>query len=285
MRRIATIGMLATFVLAGCGSGTGDGPGGGDGPTSDDDQVTSSDGAAAGGELAGRAFVATEITDRGAAHELVEGTEVALDFRESEVTARAGCNTILGSYEIDGSTLAYTGGGTTEMGCDPELHAQDEWLQEFLESQPEIADEGDTVVLSSGKTVMTLVDRSVAHPPLPLEETTWTVDSIYSAESVSSTPSGATATLVFDGEGTVAVEPGCNTGSGSYELDGDTLVVRDIVSTMMACEGAEGDLEDSVLAVLNAGELSVTIEGDSLTLMAGDDGLGLRGEEQAGGEG
>lgn len=104
--------------------------------------------------------MATEITAGGTAYDLVEGTEVTLEFEESNVTATAGCNTILGTFQVDGSTLSYAGSGTTEMGCDPALHAQDTRLLEFLESQPEVAvgADDDTVVLTSGETEMTLVD-------------------------------------------------------------------------------------------------------------------------------
>lgn len=280
-RRTAALGIFAALLLAACGSTASDEPGGGadDGPTGGDDgEVTSS----GGPELAGRTLVATGITEGGAAYELVDGTEVSLDFRDSEVTARAGCNTIIGSFQMEGETLAYTGGAMTEMGCEPELHDQDQWLLDFLESQPTVAVEGDgTVLLTSDSTEMALVDRAVAHPPLPLEGTVWTVESIISADVISSTPAEATATLTFDGEGSLGVEPGCNTGGGDYELDGDTITLGPIATTLMACEGAKGELENAVLDVLNKGELTVSIEGDTLTLMAGEDGLELRGEESA----
>lgn len=115
---------------------------------------------------------------------------------------------------------------------------------------------------------------------LPLEGTTWTVEAIDAADGRRPAPSGATATLVFDGDGTVQVRPGCNTGTGTYRVTGDTLVVSDLVTTLMACDGARGELEDAVLAVLRADALRWTVEGDRLTLSAGDDGLRLVGAAQ-----
>ncbi|GAA1158451.1 META domain-containing protein [Ornithinicoccus hortensis] len=273
MKRTAALGVLSILLLAGCGTAGGD-PGGGG--TSDDEGATGDAGAV---DLAGRSLVATGITEGGAAYELVDGTEVSLDFGDGEVTARAGCNTMTGTFQVEGQTLAYTAGATTEMGCEQELQEQDEWLTDFLQSQPEVTVDGDQVVLTSGDTEMTLMDRAVAHPPLPVEGTTWTVESIISGDAVSSAPSGATATLTLDGEGNIAVSPGCNTGGGDYELSGDTLSLGPIRSTMMACEGAKMDLENAVLTVLDAGDLTVVVEGDVLTLTAGDQGLQLRGEE------
>jgi heat shock protein HslJ len=140
-----------------------------------------------------------------------------------------------------------------------------------------VALDGDEFTLTSGGVVMTLLDREVADPDLPLVGTTWTVTSIFTGDAVSTIPDGATATFEFGDDGTVAVNTGCNTGSGRYELSGSTLRFIDVAVTEMACEGAGGQLEAVVLPLLGADEITVTIEAGSLTLMAGDAGLGLTG--------
>jgi hypothetical protein len=45
----------------------------------------------------------------------------------------------------------------------------------------------------------------------------------------------------------------------------------------MACAGAAGELEAFVLPILGAEALGYAIEAGSLTLMAGNEGIGLRG--------
>jgi heat shock protein HslJ len=124
---------------------------------------------------------------------------------------------------------------------------------------------------------MTLLDREVADPDLPLTGTTWTVISIISGDAVSTVPDGATATFEFADDGTVSVNTGCNTGSGRYELDGTTLRFVDVAVTEMACGGPGGQLESFVLSILGADGLEITIEAGSLTMMTGTDGLGLTG--------
>lgn len=138
--------------------------------------------------------------------------------------------------------------------------------------------QGDELTLTAGSTVLTLLDREVADPDRSLVGTSWRVDSLISGDAVSSVPAGAEATLTFAEDGTVSVSPGCNRGSGSYERGEGTVSVGPLAATRMACQGPRGELESAVLEVLGAGELTVRIEAASLTLQAGDVGLGLRAD-------
>ena len=140
--------------------------------------------------LGGRDFLSTSVTADGEPFALVDGTRVRLSFADGRLTASAGCNTIGYTYQLDGDTLVVEGGAMTEMGCDPALHDQDEWLSEFLASRPTVAANGNDLVLTSDGTVMDLLDAEVAEPDLALAGTLWTVDSIISADAVSSIPAG-----------------------------------------------------------------------------------------------
>jgi heat shock protein HslJ len=230
-----------------------------------------------GAPLEGTEWLSISVTQDGADRPLVDGTRIRLSFADGQLGASAGCNTIGGGYRIEDGRLVFEGGGMTEMGCDDERHAQDDWLSAFLGSQPSISQEGDMLTLTSGGTVIGLQDREVAEPDLPLTGTTWTVESIISGDAVSTVPGNAVATLAFTDDGRVDVDTGCNIGSGSYEVTDGTLRVRDVMTTLIGCDGAAGQLEAAVTAVLNAGELDYAIDAGSLTLMAGDQGLGLRG--------
>ena len=166
----------------------------------------------------------------------------------------------------------------TEMGCDEARHAQDDWLIEFLGSRPTITQSGSELQLSTDGTVITLQDAEVADPDLPLTGTTWTVDSIVTGEAVSSVPDGAEATFTFTDDGRVEVNTGCNQGSGRFEVTNGTLRFVDVAVTEMACQGPGGQLEAAVLPLLGADGLSWAIDARMLTLMAGNQGLTLRGD-------
>lgn len=230
-----------------------------------------------GPTLDGTEWLSVAVTEDGVDRPLADGTQIRLSFTDGQLGASAGCNTMGGGYRIEGGRLVFEGGGMTEMGCDDERHAQDDWLLGFLGSRPSVAQDGDKLTLTSGATVITLQDREVAQPDLPLTGTTWTVDSIISGDAVSSVPGGAVATLVFTDVGQLEVDTGCNTGGGTYEVADGTLRIREVVTTLIGCGDTAGQLEAAVMAVINAEELDFAIDAGTLTLMAGDHGLGLRG--------
>lgn len=165
----------------------------------------------------------------------------------------------------------------TEMGCDPERHAQDDWLVEFLTSRPLIRLVANDLTLERATTVVRLLDSEVAEPDVNLVGPTWTVESIITGDAVSSAPNGATATFVFRADGTVEMSPGCNRGGGTWKLQGSGIEFANIWLTKMACEGPGGALESAVLEVLSAGALTATIDADLLTLQSAGGGLQLRG--------
>lgn len=227
--------------------------------------------------LDGTEWISTAVTEAGADRPLVDGTQVRLSFTDGQLGASAGCNTMGGAYRVEDGRLIVEGGGMTEMGCDEERHAQDEWLFGFLGSQPMLVQEGDKLTLTSGETVIALQDSEVAEPDLPLTGTTWTVDAIITGDAVSSVPNGATATLVFTDDGRLEVDNGCNSGGGTYKVTDGQLRVSELMTTLRACDAPAAQLESAVMGVLNAAEIDYAIDAGSLTLMAGDQGLGLRG--------
>jgi heat shock protein HslJ len=227
--------------------------------------------------LDGTEWLSTGVTEDGADLPLAEGTRIRLRFADGQLGASAGCNTMGGDYRIDGDTLVFEGGAMTEMGCDEQRHAQDDWLFGFLGSAPTVAQAEDKLTLTSGTTVIALQDREVAEPDFPLTGTTWTVDSIITGDAVASVPEAAFATLVFTDDGSLEVDTGCNTGGGHYEVTDGTIRISELVTTLIGCRAAPAEVEAAVLALLDAEEIAWTIDAGSLTLMAGDDGLILRG--------
>ena len=227
--------------------------------------------------LDGTEWLSTAVTEGGADRPLVDGTQIRLSFTDGQLGASAGCNTMGGPYQVQDGRLIVEGGAMTEMGCDDERHAQDDWLFGFIGSQPLLAQEGDKLTLTAGETVIALRDSEIAEPDLPLTGTTWTVDSIITGDVVSSVPNGATATLLFTDDGRLEVDNGCNIGGGTYEVTDGTLRVGELMTTLRACDAPAAQLESAVMGVLHAEEIEYAVDAGSLTLIAGDQGLGLRG--------
>jgi heat shock protein HslJ len=236
--------------------------------------------AAAGATIDGRTFLSTAVTQAGADRPLVPGTRIRLFFgADKNLSTSAGCNTIGGTYRIEGSSLVFEGGGMTEMGCDDPRHAQDDWLSAFLGSRPTITLAGNDLTLAAGDVVVRLLDREIAEPDLALVGPTWTLVSILSGETVSSIPGGVVATLKFGADGTVDVATGCNVGSGKATVEGDIIRISNLLLTKRACDATTAQVEGAVLAVIGAEGAAVSFEIDaaSLSLSAGAGGLQLSG--------
>ena len=231
-----------------------------------------------GATLEGRTFLSTSVTKDGVERPLVATTRIRLTLADGRLGASAGCNIYGADYSISDGRLVARGGSMTEMGCDEERSAQDEWLFGFLGSNPTITFDSDGLVLTHDGTVITLLDREIADPDLALVGTTWTVVSIIDGDTVSSFPADVVATLQFHADGTVAVNTGCNSGGGTYTLGGATIRFVGVALTERFCEGPARQMEAAVTPILQAASVSHQIEARNLTLMAGSQGLGLAGE-------
>jgi heat shock protein HslJ len=232
-------------------------------------------GTAAVQPLDGRTFLSTSVKQGGADRPLVANTRITLSFTDGRIGLSAGCNIIGGTYRLDGATLLVDAAGMTEMGCDDARHNQDDWIATFFSSRPTLQLTGNELVLERDGLVITLLDRTVADPDLPLVGTTWTVNSIVSGSTVSSVPDGVVASLQLTADGAVRVQTGCNTGTGRYQVDGATIRFSQIALTRRACIGAAGEMEKAVMAVVGAQQVAYRVEAQGLTLTAGERGLGL----------
>ncbi len=99
---------------------------------------------------------------------------------------------------------------------------------------------------------------------------TWTfVDATTREGGVFQPKSAGVFTLRFEENGVVAVGTDCNNASGVYSVSGDALVMKDMATTLMYCEGSE---ESSFLSLLSFVE-RYSLEGGTLRLML-NGGLG-----------
>jgi heat shock protein HslJ len=69
-------------------------------------------------------------------------------------------------------------------------------------------------------------------------------------------------------DGQMSGNVGCNSFSGEYTVDGDTITFGPVMSTMMYCE-AVADQESGTLAVLQE-KTTFVLDGDTLTITSTD---------------
>ncbi|QYG94529.1 META domain-containing protein [Iamia sp. SCSIO 61187] len=258
MRTLAVLALATVLLVAGCGDdgedvGTSDGP-----PSGRDDP------------LAGRTFLSEPGAD------LVTGTRLRLTFDGGQLGLQAGCNQLSGGYRLDGdTTLVVEPLGGTEMGCDPALMDQDARLAELFAAPVPFVLEGDTLTVEPGGATFVLVDEQSASPDAALVGPGWTLDTLVEGDIASSVPAGVTATIAFDADGAFQIETGCNAGEGTYAApDEGTIAVEEVAVELAGCDDERGTVEEAVLGVLHSGVLTVSIDGDRLTLTAAD-GTGL----------
>ena len=184
-----------------------------------------------------------------------------------------------GDYALDGAALRVGSTATTDMGCDPARHAEDEWLAGFLSARPAWEESGQGIVLSTEDASVTFVDRAVVHPDVALVGTTWVVDGFVNGEGSGASVSSArgdAAGVVFDPNGFVTGHDGCNdfgyggtagdapTDGLRYEVDGAEISFRGApASTLIACPEVDVDRFWAVLS----GESRWEVDGSRLTLI------------------
>ena len=99
-----------------------------------------------------------------------------------------------------------------------------------------------------------------------LEAEEWVLDA---SDSSIDLPDGATATLNVDAEQASGVGP-CNSYTGAFVLDGDSVEIGPLAGTLVACEQPLMDANDAYLAALEAAD-SIEMPDDRLVLTGPDD--------------
>ncbi|CAN5498892.1 hypothetical protein BH24ACT4_BH24ACT4_24570 [soil metagenome] len=216
-------------------------------------------------DLEARSFVATSITEDGNPRSLVDGTRLRLVCEDGTLRVDAGCNQMGGRFATDGPTLTVGPLDTTAMGCQPERMDQDAWIADVLARDLTVTLDGDTLTLVAGSTTLILEDEAVSSTPTDLTGTEWTVDTLIQGDVASTPPAGVVATLRFSADGSYAVTTGCNTGSGTFEVDEQRLDLTPPALTKRACKADAATVEQAVVAVLD-GKVSFSVEGGRLTL-------------------
>lgn len=106
-------------------------------------------------ELAGRTFQ----TDSATGYEIVPGSTIEITFGDNRISARAGCNRMMGPASWSGETLHIDGPLASTMMAGPEeLMQQDTWLANFLNSNPTLRISENSVTLLVDEVTLTLTE-------------------------------------------------------------------------------------------------------------------------------
>ncbi|MFD3400191.1 META domain-containing protein [Kribbella sp. NPDC058693] len=226
----------------------------------------------------GHTYLSTEVTGR----QLVPGTRIRLEFYRSPnknegeprvwdaVRAHSGCNQLgtaaaAGELLTDGK-LWLQGVGGTQMRCEPALQAQEEWLKTFLTSRPSWHVDGDQLTLTADGTTITLLDKKLAEPDLPLDGTRWNVlTTITNADLRYHRSQADPAWISFDGD-RLTGWTGCNELSGTVTRTNTELNFTDVTITNHTCPGETADVEAAILTTL-ATTATYTIDHNTMVLI------------------
>jgi heat shock protein HslJ len=228
-------------------------------------------------DLDGHTFVATGAEGQ----ELVPEVEVRLAFADGFLNIDGGCNTINGSYQLDGDTITWSEEPFgTLIGCDPALQTQDEWLTALITEGATITLDGSALTLEGDEVTLELdeVDGDAA-ATAPLEGTTWLLSAIGEGDAFSERPGGVEAPTLQIDDGRAVVFTGCNNGSAAVEVTEDpdadglgTITFEPLALTRVACEGESADVEAAQVAVLD-GEVTYAFDAEGVTLTKDDRSL------------
>lgn len=296
--------LVVVLVVAACGGGdttvgTGDGAddgstdsptdgssddGNGDSPTdgsSDDGADDSGDGGDVSGDggdvsvavatlLGDSEWLLTHGTVDGDDLVLIDTHPVTIGVRQNTIGGTAACNSYFADPGMDG--FLFGGIGSTEMACFPPETMDLEFAYlTALARTTHAATDGDDVVLT-GDGVTLRFSAIAPTPDAPLTDTEWLLDTLVDGQAASSTVGGYGGSIVF-APNEVSGSDGCNSFSGSYEIDGDTIRFGSLAQTLRGCPEDVGRQSDHVHAVIGS-DPAFAIEGDRLTL-TGDDGRAL----------
>lgn len=211
--------------------------------------------------LSGRSFASTEVSGR----ELVPGTEVSISFKGGTLNAAAGCNGMFGRFQLDGDRLTVPMTGSTQMGCEPDRHEQDQWLSDFLADGATIELDGNQLTLTGDDATIVLHEPGGGEPTIT--GITWQLGIIVDPRDVASgVPGGRKrATLTIASDGRIAYTSGCNGGSGTVEIGADTVLFKRASWTEMHCRGPTMKVERAMRKVFD-GEAAMSTGRHNLIL-------------------
>ena len=204
---------------------------------------------------------------------------VTAQFAKGALSGHSGCNTYRASYTQDGHSLTIGKDiASTKIAC-PSLPGAVE--RAYLARLPRVrsfSESGSTLTLkdADGKTLLTSTTAPSGAEAIAGD---WNVTGLYTGTAITS-PTGdqpLTATFATD---QVSGNSGCNNFSGPAKVDGTSIAIGPLASTMMAC--ADPAVDQQAHQYTAALELARSFEvvGNRLSLYRADGGYAVTFERK-----
>jgi heat shock protein HslJ len=251
--RVIVLAWLALTAMGACGS-------------SDDSDEAAATAAAA------PTTTATTGSLEGATWELIEGgtmdvpleaVTVTARFEDGRVSGTSGCNAYTSTYELDGSSLTIGPDIASTLTACPaaETAVETAYLERLTMVTAYTIDGGTLALADADGATLLQFEATTADGILG----SWTATSFYTGDAVASPVGDVTLTATFE-EDSISGNTGCNSFTGPYRVDGDSIGIGPLASTRAACPTEELQVqEQKYLAAL---ELATTyaVTGEQLDL-------------------
>jgi heat shock protein HslJ len=169
---------------------------------------------------------------------------------------------------MNGTTITIGQAGSTEMYCATTgVMDQESTYLALLPRAAMVMAGNDSITFSDANGIKILSFARIVPPaPEPLVGTTWTLDSVYSGDAVSSVIAGTTIYAVFGEDGSITGSAGCNRYFASYNATGTSLTVGAVGSTKMYCNGPGVMQQEMTYLASLSRAAAFTITGNRLSL-------------------
>ncbi|MGB7980212.1 MAG: META domain-containing protein [Candidatus Nanopelagicales bacterium] len=204
--------------------------------------------------------------------DVVDGYPVTLSIDGTTAGGRSACNSYGARVVLDGSAVRFDQVSSTDMGCDPAvMDVEAAYVDALVQVRSWSIASGQLQL--DGPTPL-VFDPRPAVPTEALVDTTWTLESLVSGDTVQSVH-GQPATLVLLSDGTLTAGTGCRTLSGRWVQSGAEVFLPELAADG-DCPADLAGQDNHVVSVLGDG-FTAQVDGNVLTVTSmGDKGLVYR---------
>jgi heat shock protein HslJ len=197
---------------------------------------------------------------------------IEIDPAAGRFTGNTGCNRMFGTVKITGRNISFSGVGATKMACIPPNGTVEGGFLKALEQATRYSVGGNVLNVYAGNWRILKFKKSregTSQSGLKLEDKKWVLDTIGSKPVAAI---GKTAFVSFDAQkGSAGGNTSCNVYGGEYTAKGNSISIKQMISTMRACiEDERMSIERSFLDGLREAE-RFEIKGEKLYLYKGSE--------------
>ena len=186
-----------------------------------------------------------------AGRQLPSGSNVTLLFGLVNASGFSGCNQYNVGYATLDTGLLFGAVARTNKTCGQLIDDLESSYYESLSSVTHWAVSGDTLTMTkaTAETILTYTRMAPATVEGP-----WNITNYNNGQgAVTSIPTGVTASVTFNGDGTVTGFAGCNNFNGGYSTSANnSIAIGPLMSTMKACGEPADTAERQILTALQA---------------------------------